>query len=145
MVSHPWDLTNWLLYRGVLLIEITLKLVNTIQYNEQYYVYLKPAIISNHLIQHFKIHLIWQMLSLAFWGKQLLLMNNDHEIITVQLLCGLCGYHVHIYQSVWTLKLQQVLDALQESNSPYNQYVIAAWKRASFTWFITIHGAVICL
>ena len=30
-----------------------------------------------------------------------------------------------------TLKCQEVLDARQESNNPYNRYVIASWKRAS--------------
>ena len=60
--------------------------------------------------------------------------------------------------NVWTPKLQEVLDACQESNNPYDRYAIAAWKRASvpdpnkvvghlqneisrFTWFIIAHGA----
>ena len=33
------------------------------------------------------------------------------------------------YQSVWTPKYQEVLDAHQESNNLYDRYTIAAWKR----------------
>ena len=49
--------------------------------------------------------------------------------LTVQFLCGLRGYHVN--RGVWTPKLQEVLDARQESNNPYDRYAIAAWKRVS--------------
>ena len=85
-------------------------------------------------------------------------MNNDCKIITIQFLHGLCRYYV--YRSVWTLKLQEVLDACQESNNPYDRYVIVAWKHAlasdpnkvvdhlpngisHFAWFIKTHGAVV--
>ena len=78
--------------------------------------------------------------------------------LTVRFLCGLHGYHV--YQSVWTPEHQEVLNARQERNNPYDRYAIAAWKRASapnpakvvghlpneisrFTWFIIAHGAVV--
>ena len=63
---------------------------------------------------------------------------------------------------MWTPKLhvQEVLDACQENNNPYDRHAIATWKRASapdpdevvshipnvishFTWFIIAHGAVV--
>ena len=49
--------------------------------------------------------------------------------LMLRFLCGLRGYH--IYWSVWNPKPHEVPDAQQESNNPYNQYVIAAWKHAS--------------
>ena len=65
-----------------------------------------------------------------------------------------------MYSSVWTLKLQDILDACQESNDPYDRYAVAACKCASapnpdkvvghitneisrFTWFIIAHEAVV--
>ena len=90
--------------------------------------------------------------------RRAITMADLRDDLTVRFLCGLRGYHV--YRSVWTPKQQEVLDARQESNNPYDPYAIAAWNRASapdpnkvvghlpneisrFTWFIIAHGAVV--
>ena len=85
-------------------------------------------------------------------------MADLRDDLTARFLCGLHGYH--IYRSVWTLKQQEVLDARQENNNPYDRYANAAWNCASvpdpnkvvghlpneishFTWFIIAYGAVV--
>ena len=62
--------------------------------------------------------------------------------------------------NLWTMKLQELLEACQESNNPNNRYALAAWRCASppdsnkvvghlpnkifcFTYFIIAHWAVV--